>query len=55
MHIYTYTHTYRKREDYVYIKGEYQNPLQKIEQYLRRENKVNENKGLSYGETLKYM
>ena len=45
----------RKREDYIHVKGEYQGTLQKLKHYLRRENKVNENKVSLYCETLGYM
>ena len=40
----TYTHTYRKWQDYVYIQCEYKSTKQKIKHLLREENKVKENK-----------
>ena len=45
----------RKRQDYAYVKGEYQSTLRKMMHYLRRENTVNLNQELSSCETLKYM
>ena len=45
----------RKRQDYVYVKGEYHSALQKINHYLRRKNKLNKNKVLSYCDRLSYM
>ena len=41
-------HINRKCQDYVYVKWEYWNTMCKIKHYLRHENKVNENKVLSY-------
>ena len=38
--------SYRKCQDYVYIKWEYRSTMQKIKHQKRRENKVNENKEL---------
>ena len=40
--------TDRKCQDYVYVKWEYQSTMWKIKQYLRHENKANENKVLAY-------
>ena len=40
--------TNRMCQDYVYIKWEYWSTMWKIKHYLRHENKVNENKVLSY-------
>ena len=44
----------RKRQDYAYVKREYQCTFQKIKPYSWRENKVNKNKDSSYCETLWY-
>ena len=43
------------RQDYIYVKKEYQSTLQNMKNYLRYENNVNENHVLSYCETLKYI
>ena len=40
--------TNRKRQDYVYVKGEYQCTSKTIKQYLRRETKVNKTKVATY-------
>ena len=44
-----------KCQDYVYVKWVYQSNVQKLKYFLKRENKVNENKFLSYFEALRYM
>ena len=42
-----------KCQDYVYVEIEYWSTMKKIKHYLRHENKVNENKVLSYCEDVK--
>ena len=42
----------RKCQDNVYVKWEFESTMQIIKLYLRRENKVNENKILSFCEAL---
>ena len=43
----------RKCQDYVYVKWEYWSTMHKIKHYLKHENQINENKVLSYCETLR--
>ena len=45
----------RKCQHYVYVKWEYQSTMLKMKYCLKRKNKVNENKILSYCEALRYM
>ena len=49
----TVNSSYRKFQDYVYIELEYWSTMKKIKHYLRHENKVNENKGVSYYKALR--
>ena len=42
-------------QDYVYVKWEYWSTIWKIKHHLRHENKVDENKVLSYIEAFRYM
>ena len=48
-------HFDKKCQGYVYVKCMYWNTMQKIKHYLIYENRVNENKVLSYCEALRYM
>ena len=47
--------TYRKYQDYIYVKDGHQSTFEKIKHYLRRENKVNKKKVSLCWETIRYM